>query len=390
MKKNIVIISLVLIILSNMIINPKSIFIASSTGVTTWATVLVPSLFPFLVIVSLLMKLGVVNFLGVLFEPLMRPLFNVSGAGGFIMAIGFTSGFPISSLLTADLRLQGKLTKNEAERLMSFTNNSSPLFIFSAISIGMFNYPLLGYSLALGHYLSNIIIGLVLGFFSPKEHKHVSNHRLLSRAFSTLNEVPQLPIGKLIGDAIDKAIKSILAIGGFVILFSIIIATCNNLQLFVGMNYLFSLPLRFFGYDPNLALPLSIGFFEVTLGVKEVTETSAAFYQQVVIAAIILAWNGLSIHAQVANFVSKTDIKLTTFLYTRIAQSFLAPIITLFFFHKYETTSTNPYKVELIEQLFLASSPFSWFYYSGLTLIVLLVILMFFSMLAVLVEKCYN
>ncbi len=162
MKKKILWIILSVVLFVIMILNSKAIFEASVQGISTWAQVLVPALLPFMIVANLMMRLGIINFLGVLFEPIMRPLFNVSGTGGFVMAIGFTSGFPISSLLTAELRQQNKLTKEEAGRLMSFTNNASPLFIFSAISIGMFNYPQLGIVLAAGHYCSNLLIGIII------------------------------------------------------------------------------------------------------------------------------------------------------------------------------------------------------------------------------------
>ncbi|MDW7673594.1 MAG: sporulation integral membrane protein YlbJ [Bacillota bacterium] len=342
MPKKILLTILILIIFFTMIINPKLIFDAALDGLSTWTTILIPALFPFFVMANLLMRLGVINFLAVFLDPIMRPVFNVSGAGGFVMAIGFTSGFPISSLLTAELRQEGKLTKGEAERLMSFTNNASPLFIFSAIAVGMFKFPELGIILAGGHYLSNIIIGITLSFFSRKNNTIIKvKGNIFKRAYLRLYETPLLPIGEILGDSVNKGIKSIVAIGGFVVVFAITVASLSQLGLISLITAFFAFILKFVGYDISLASALTTGLFEVTLGVKQASAIDASFHQQVAIASIILAWNGLSIHAQVANFISKSDISYIPFLLTRTAQSILAPVFTLVLLNRYETVFFN-------------------------------------------------
>src|SRR5690606_18713969 len=125
----------------SMILFPEESFRASLRGLHMWWEIVFPSLFPFFVISELLIGFGVVKFMGVLLEPLMRPLFRVPGVGGFPWAMGMATGFPAGAKLTARLRQEKQLTKIEAERLVSFTNASSPLFIFGAVSVGFFHNP---------------------------------------------------------------------------------------------------------------------------------------------------------------------------------------------------------------------------------------------------------
>lgn len=89
--------------------------------------------FSFFVLSELLIGFGVVKFVGILLEPFMRPLFRVPGVGGFAWAMGMASGFPAGAKITARLRQEGQLTRGEAERLVSFTNCSSPLYFWSSI-----------------------------------------------------------------------------------------------------------------------------------------------------------------------------------------------------------------------------------------------------------------
>src|SRR5690606_36811052 len=74
---------------------------AALTGISIWWEVLFPSLFPFFVVSELMLGFGIVHFFGTLLDPMMRPLFRLPGPGGFVMALGFASGYPIGARLTA-------------------------------------------------------------------------------------------------------------------------------------------------------------------------------------------------------------------------------------------------------------------------------------------------
>ena len=65
---------------------PKPTFDAAIMGLNLWWTVVFPSLLPFFILSEILMGLGVVHFIGVLLEPLMRPVFNVPGIGAFALS----------------------------------------------------------------------------------------------------------------------------------------------------------------------------------------------------------------------------------------------------------------------------------------------------------------
>lgn len=64
---------------------PKDTFDSAILGLNLWWNVVFPSLLPFFILSELLMGLGVVHALGVLLEPLMRPIFNVPGIGAFAL-----------------------------------------------------------------------------------------------------------------------------------------------------------------------------------------------------------------------------------------------------------------------------------------------------------------
>jgi len=332
----------VLFVLS-MIFQPRVAFDGAVMGLKTWWNIVFPSLLPFFIASELLMSFGVVHFMGVLLEPVMRPLFNVPGAGSFVMAVGFSSGYPIGSMVTAKLRLQGLCTRVEAERLMSFTNNSSPLFMLVAVAVGMFNNPTLGCIIAGAHYLSNITLGFVLRFYARNDAERVpeppaQSRGLVGQAFRQMLQLQRQdnrPLGKIMGDAVRNAVTNLLNIGGFIILFAVIIkmlTAAGFINSLAGCLGIFLLPL---GFSPEILPALASGFFEMTIGSKLASETTAPLLQQVVAVGMILAWSGLSIHAQAASMISETDIRMHPFIITRVAHSFLAGLYTYVIFQWY-------------------------------------------------------
>src|SRR5699024_760046 len=70
--------------------------------------------------------------------------------------------------ISSRLREEKQLTRIEAERLISFTNNASPLFIFGAVSVGFFHDAKLGLLIATCHYLGNTLVGICMRFYGDK------------------------------------------------------------------------------------------------------------------------------------------------------------------------------------------------------------------------------
>jgi sporulation integral membrane protein YlbJ len=299
-----------------------------------WWEVVFPSLLPFFIVSELLIGFGVVRFIGVLLEPIMRPIFRVPGSGGFVWAMGLASGFPAGAKFTARLRQEDELTAIEAERLVSFTNSSNPLFIFSAISVGFFANAQLGILLALSHYLGNICVGLLMRFHGKdekKEKKKSEKSFILLQAFKSMHVTrieDKRPFGKLLGDSVYSSISTLLMIGGFIILFSVL----NSILSLINLTTLFatgiSILLTVFYLPDALSVPLLSGLFEITLGSKLTSAIeNVTLLQKVIITSFILGFSGFSVQAQVASILAETDIRFKPFFVARIFHGLFAAIL---------------------------------------------------------------
>ena len=312
---------------------PKQALEASIRGLNMWWEIVFPSLLPFYIISEMLISFGVVTFIGILLEPLMRPLFKVPGVGGFIWAIGMASGYPSGAKLTARLRNEQQLTRIEAERLVSFTNSSNPIFIFGAVSVGFFHNPSLGIVLAIAHYVGNFFVGLTMRFYGKENRKPEKRPALsIKQAFQELHRTrlkEKRPFGKILGDAVISSVETLLLIGGFIILFSVI----NQLLLVMNVIEILAYSISFFflilQFSSDFSIPLISGMFEITSGAQLTSAVQQVpLMHQAIVTSFILAFCGFSVQAQVASILATSDIRFAPFFFARILHGCLASFIT--------------------------------------------------------------
>lgn len=317
---------------------PKEALEASIRGLDIWWKSVFPALLPFFIVAELLINFGVVRFIGVLLEPFMRPLFRVPGIGGFIWAMGMASGNPVGAKLSVRLRQDGQVTQLEGERLVAFTSCANPLFIFGAVSVGFFHNPALGIILASAHYSANIFVGLIMRFYGMNEkantgQEDVSPSFSIKKAFREMHRTRiknKKPFGKLLGDAVSGSVQTLLMVGGFIILFSVLnrLLSVMHITDFLGtmIQFVFSL---FFLPEP-LSIPFISGLFEMTIGSQLVSElVEIPLLQQALVVSFMLAFGGFSIQAQVASILAQSDLRFFPFFIGRIFQGCFASLITL-------------------------------------------------------------
>ncbi|MGM0873544.1 MAG: sporulation integral membrane protein YlbJ [Bacillota bacterium] len=346
------------------ILNPKESLEASIRGLTVWWEVVFPSLLPFFIVSELLIGFGIVKFIGVLLEPLMRPIFRVPGVGGFVWAMGMASGNPAGAKLTARIRQEKQITSLQAERLVSFTSSSNPLFIFGAVAVGFFNDASLGILLAAAHYLGNLCVGLTMRFYGRSEksltiEKKTTIFPSIMMAFRELHTTrinESRPLGKMLGDAVISSIQTLLMIGGFIILFSVFNKILALIQVTEIIAIVFSGGLALLHIATDLSIPLITGIFEITLGNQLVSASTVDLLDKVMIASFILAFGGLSIQAQVASILADTDIRFQPFFFARILQGIYSSFISYLLF-KPLYLNLQSYHSDELPVFFITHSP---------------------------------
>jgi sporulation integral membrane protein YlbJ len=312
---------------------PQEVTGASMRGILIWWDVLFPSLFPFLVLAELMLGFGIVHFFGSLLDPLMRPLFRVPGIGGFVMTMGFASGYPMTAKLTAKLWEDKLINREEGERLVSFATTSDPIFLIGAVSVGFFHDARLALVLGTAHYGTAILLGLLMRFHSGGRMSPPvpvqGRGRILTRSFRAMHEARLMdgrPFGIMLQEAIRAAIQLIFVIGGLVVFASTILEVLTIAQVLRFIQDTFGSLLGLAGVSRELSQSLVDGSFEVTLGAKAAggASSSIPLVYKAACGAFVLAWAGLSVHAQIISLLHKTNLRYGPFLLARLAHGLLS------------------------------------------------------------------
>ncbi|MFC4811070.1 sporulation integral membrane protein YlbJ [Paenibacillus sp. GCM10023250] len=316
---------------------PAQAFEASLRGLAIWWEVLFPALFPFFVISELLLGFGIVHFFGKMLDPFMRPLFRIPGIGGFVVTMGYASGYPVGARLTAQLWEQRLINRAEGERLVAFTTTSDPIFLIGAVSVGFFHSAALAPILAAAHYGGGLIIGLLMRFHdrhspaSAEAKAAAPGSRGRGRFADAIRAMHEArlqdgrSLGTLLQDAVQAALRLMIVVGGLVVVFSVVMELLRQTGGIGVLAAAIRLLLGFAGMPDALSDAVVSGLFEVTLGARAAGEAAGGgLAHQAAIAAFVLSWAGLSVHAQVASLLSRTDLRYKPFLLARLLHGLIA------------------------------------------------------------------
>lgn len=281
-----------------MIMFPRTSLSRATDALVLCQRSVIPALFPFLVCSSYLSASGLATRLGRFLSPIMQPLFGVSGSGALAWILGTACGYPVGAACIANLYASGECTREEGERMLSFCNNSGPLFIVSVIGCAYLKTPTLGYIIYISHTLASVLTGMFFKIFARphKGQKHLP---------PKLRPSPKETLLTL-GGAIDSAVLTTLKICGFVIIFAIASASLPKSQL---TPYIHSL-------------------LEITGGLKSLSALQINPSLKLSLISFFCAFSGLSVILQVASIVKPLNFSLKPFLWGKLLQGVLSASIT--------------------------------------------------------------
>ena len=282
------------------------------------AELILPSLFPFFVLSILLSKLGLPAALGRLLSPAASRLFGVSGAGASALFIGLCGGYPMGAAYIAEMAASGAVSREEAERLLGFCNNSGPAFIVGAVGAGIFGSSAVGLALYGIHILAAVLTGLLLrgrGFSSP--------------APPPPTETP--PFSAALPQAVKQAVSAALSVCGFVVCFTVLAGLLDAVGWFSLLSGSLS---ALTGAELHFSRALLTGLLELGSGVGAMRGLSLS-PANLALAAGMLGWGGVSVHFQTLSLFSDTDIKTALHFAGRVISgifsAFLAWLFAFFF-----------------------------------------------------------
>ena len=273
-----------------------------------------PSLFPFFVLSSLLIKYGLPEFMSNIFQSFMGRIFKISGRCSFIFFMSILSGNPACAKYTKELYLNGSINVYEATKILCFSAFTSPLFILGGLSVLLNNneVPIL---ILICHYLGNIIVGILIRDYHPSKINNKGNLKKAINEMHIKRISNKESFGTIITNSLVESINTLLLILGVITMCLVITTIISNN---INLNSTFQSVLN--------------GFIEMTQGIKYISLEAIPLKLKSVLSVMILSFGGLSVHMQIMSVLSDTDIKYLPFLVSRVLASIISSLSLFFIF----------------------------------------------------------
>lgn len=274
---------------------PSAALAGSRYGLSLWLTELVPVLLPFFIAIRL-------------FQFCVPQLAN---RRSFLLC-GLLCGYPGGAAITVSQYKRGLLTRNKAYFYLGFANNPSPMFtlVFCGQSVLSLSVAQSAHLLALNigaSFLGSFLCCLFMSRFSK-------NNTYLPKRPSAVSPAGQNSSfsSRTLDDIILKSFETLVKIGGYVIIFSILG------QLFHSF------------FHQSAAATVGSGILEISSGASYLKDVPFSLYAKKVLMSGILAFGGLSAAFQTNSILADSELSLFPYLLIKAVNSLCAVLLSLF------------------------------------------------------------
>ena len=279
-------------ILFGLIAAPDAAFSAASDAALLWWTRVLPSLLPYLVASSLLLRSGLLSRLHERAVPFL------------LLPLGILGGYPVGAKLAGRLYRDGALSLSDARKAAAFCNLPNPVFLISVVSVGFFGDP-------------KTALPLLLGNFGTALFGSIPLSRIRVKAILP-SETPVL--SRELPAAIGDGMQTILNIGGCLVFASVLGALLESTGFF-----------RLFGTAATTARAVTLALFEMTSGVSAVAATPLSLPLRLALAAFFIRLGGVSVLLQSASYLPLSLprfclIRFCTALFAALTVYLLTPL----------------------------------------------------------------
>lgn len=251
--------------------------------------VIIPSLYAFMVISGFIVSSNIYAVLSKPFGLISRYVFRIPEEYFSVFLIGSVGGYPVGARLLADMADEGKISKEDAEHMLSYCYLAGPAFICSIAGVRLFSSVKVGMIIFAAVVGANIIIAVLTGLgrkVPPKSRKKAA----LDVSFDCLIK------------SVYSGAKGMFSICAVIVFFSSIICILDKLG---AINYAAGIISKLSG----------LNFSDSTAAVRSVIEISNISgltpnnYELIPLAAALLSFGGVCVLMQVSGFVGN---KLST------------------------------------------------------------------------------
>lgn len=288
MKKNasrILCAAFVLALTAVILLFPGQSLSFACNGLNLWFQNMIPTLFPFMVLSGIMIRMNLTGSFIKLLKPALFPVFRVSDDCLYAIFIGFLCGFPMGANVSAQLYQRRKITREEAEFLLSFCNNIGPVYFVSFVIPSIRASVIL--PLLVGMYGLPLLYGIVL---RQTRYRDLTPGKSWPEASGA-----SVSFLQALDESVMASLHGITKLGGYMIFF----------------NLLGILPFLF--VKDQLTNAVISGLLEITGGIRLLAD------QAPLISLCLLPFGGMSCMAQTYSMIRETDLSIKNYMYHKLA-----------------------------------------------------------------------
>lgn len=320
---------------------PSQTLEGASIGLLLWFQTILPALLPVMILADFLLRIGGDRYVTRLVAGPLSLIFGLSKNGCYGALVGLLCGYPMGAKTTASLLKDKRISRQEANYLLAFSNQPSIMFLVGYLCLGLFaDYDgnALVFPILFGVYGSAILISIlyrgietihhVLGNSwqeslttdttihhhsvirnTKPENKRNTEH--VSASPSTHNKSADSSPLSLLESSMMTSFEVMVKIGGYMMLFSIAEVHIGRLPL---MN--------------ATAKSILMGLIEMTTGCRHIaTDTQLPWAQA--LCGVVTTFGGLSGLAQTSHVLQGSDLSIGRYVLWKLLQGILAGILIL-------------------------------------------------------------
>ena len=236
------------------------------------------------------------------------PHLGTSYYGTFAVLTGFLCGYPMGAKTASDLLDAQKISRSEASYLLSFCNNTSPAFILNYVVIQNLKKDSISIPFLLILTLTPLMMSFVFRlFYRAKDHIHPFSH-LMQVSSSTASQSENLS-GNYFDRCIMNAFESITKVGGYIMMFSVLI------QLLAS-----ALP-------DNTASLLLYSSLEISTGIRRLASSALYTSHKIILCAALTSFGGWCCIAQTYSMISGNHLPILPYIAEKLATALVTSLL---------------------------------------------------------------
>lgn len=320
--KKILIGALSLLQLILILLFPETALQGARDGLLLWFNRVIPALLPCMILSQLCLHSQILEKLTKAENNSGGRISGLTGYGWYIALTGLLCGIPMGARMVHDAFCSHKIKRREAMLLLTCSNQLSPAFLIEYVFADPGISGKMRSLLLISYYMSVLAMWIMSRYIfivhPEKKAASQSDHTVCAACCTSKKEVSQtFSLSENLDTSIMNSLETILRIGGYILLFSVLAAIVQVIAPF-----------------PQTVKGILVSVFEITTGMGQIKVCYMAPAVKCILINSLCAFGGLSSLMQVCGMLNDTGLPVRICIMAKLGQGALTALITglLFFF----------------------------------------------------------